>query len=48
MLGTDPDARQEELVAAMAIPDIDRAQAGLIDDMDRVADALYGRTAAQG
>ena len=36
-----------QLSTALRLPDIQRAQAGLISDLNTVADALYGREAAQ-
>jgi alkylation response protein AidB-like acyl-CoA dehydrogenase len=43
--GSDPEAAADAqgLVAAARITDICRAQAGLLTDMDQVADVLYGR-----
>jgi alkylation response protein AidB-like acyl-CoA dehydrogenase len=36
------------LTAALQIPEIQRSQAGLLADMDRAADSLYGRSAILG
>jgi acyl-CoA dehydrogenase len=41
------DAEPSELEASLGLPAIRRAQAGLLADMDLVADAVYGRTAQQ-
>jgi alkylation response protein AidB-like acyl-CoA dehydrogenase len=41
---TDPEADLSQLTAALRLPEVQRAQAGLLADMDRVADAAYGRT----
>jgi alkylation response protein AidB-like acyl-CoA dehydrogenase len=43
------DAAQDaaQLSAALRLPEIQRAQAGLISDLNAVADALYAREAAQ-
>lgn len=39
----DPEVDVNALVGAVRLVDVDRAQAGLLGDMDRIADALYGR-----
>jgi hypothetical protein len=36
----------DELASSLGVPAIQRAQAGQLADMDRVADALYGRPSA--
>jgi len=41
------DADMAAFEASLGLPAIHRAQAGLIPDMDFVADVLYGRTAKQ-
>jgi alkylation response protein AidB-like acyl-CoA dehydrogenase len=41
------DVAGKDLAAALRLPDIQGAQAGLIQDMNSVADALYGRGAVQ-
>ncbi|HEY5676398.1 MAG TPA: hypothetical protein VIR81_06430, partial [Myxococcales bacterium] len=41
------DSAGAELATALRLPEIARAQAGLIGDMNAVADALYGRKAIQ-
>jgi alkylation response protein AidB-like acyl-CoA dehydrogenase len=41
------DAQLDTLSQAMRLPQIQRAQSGLIADMDAVADAIYGRTTAR-
>jgi alkylation response protein AidB-like acyl-CoA dehydrogenase len=47
VLGGEPDAADAAAFAsALGLPAIHAAQLGLIADMDRVADALYGRVAA--
>jgi alkylation response protein AidB-like acyl-CoA dehydrogenase len=47
VLGAEGDGSGAEVFAALlGLPAIHRAQAGLLTDMDRAADALYGRTAA--
>ncbi len=38
----------EQLAAAIRLPEIQRAQSGLLADMDRAADVIYGRAAALG
>ncbi len=38
----------EGIAEALGVAEAQRAQRGLVDDMDRVADALYGRAARQG
>ncbi|HET7785790.1 MAG TPA: acyl-CoA dehydrogenase family protein [Myxococcales bacterium] len=41
------DSAGAELATVLRLPEIQRAQAGLIGDMNAVADALYGRRAAE-
>jgi alkylation response protein AidB-like acyl-CoA dehydrogenase len=41
------DNATPDLAAALRVPEIQRAQAGLISDLNVVADALYGREAVQ-
>jgi alkylation response protein AidB-like acyl-CoA dehydrogenase len=41
VIGADPEGDPETLAAATRLAEIDRAQAGLTDDMDSVRDALY-------
>ena len=41
------EAEQPSFEASLGLPSIRRAQAGLVADMDLVADALYGRTAKE-
>jgi alkylation response protein AidB-like acyl-CoA dehydrogenase len=41
------DAEMPSLEAALRLSEIHRAQAGLISDMDDIADALYNRKAKQ-
>jgi alkylation response protein AidB-like acyl-CoA dehydrogenase len=41
------DSAGAELATVLRLPEIQRAQAGLIGDMNTVADALYGRKAIQ-
>ncbi len=43
VLAADPAAAQADVAAALRLPEIDRLQQGLMEDMDRVADALYER-----
>ncbi|HYU57244.1 MAG TPA: acyl-CoA dehydrogenase family protein, partial [Actinomycetota bacterium] len=43
VLGADPEVDAEALAASVRLTEIDRAQGGLIDDMDVIADVLYGR-----
>ena len=43
VLGSDPEADIEALEAAVRTNDVDRAQQGLLTDMDLIADAIYGR-----
>jgi alkylation response protein AidB-like acyl-CoA dehydrogenase len=40
------DSGCDELAASLGLPAIQRAQAGQLADLDRVADALYGRSSA--
>jgi len=40
------DGGCDELAASLGIPAIQRAQAGLLADLDRVSDAVYGRKSA--
>lgn len=44
VLGAGGSEHAASLPAALGLDDVGRAQAGLLDDMDRVADALYQRT----
>jgi acyl-CoA dehydrogenase len=44
--GADDAVDPAALVATLGLPAIQRAQAGLLEDMDRAADALYGRVPA--
>jgi alkylation response protein AidB-like acyl-CoA dehydrogenase len=44
--GAVAEAERAALEARLDLPGIHRAQSGLLDDMDRAADALYGREAA--
>jgi alkylation response protein AidB-like acyl-CoA dehydrogenase len=46
--GSPGGAEASQLAAALGLSAIERAQAGLLADMDRAADALYGRAAALG
>jgi hypothetical protein len=46
--GGVPDAELAGFTRALEMPAIEAAQAGLIQDMDEVADALYGRESAAG
>jgi alkylation response protein AidB-like acyl-CoA dehydrogenase len=41
------NAEMDAFEAALGLPNIHRAQAGLIPDMDEIADALYSRTAKE-
>src|SRR3954467_9688662 len=41
VMGADPEGDSDALSAAVRMPNVDRAQAGLIEDMDAVRDALY-------
>ena len=41
VMGADPDGDSDALTAAVRMSDVDRAQVGLIEDMDAVRDALY-------
>ena len=43
IVGADDQADPSAVAAAIGLPQLLAAQAGLITDMDRVADALYGR-----
>jgi hypothetical protein len=43
--GTIAGAPLDALLADLDLPAIQRAQAGLVADMDRVRDALYGTPA---
>lgn len=44
VLGAGGPEHATTLPAALGLDDVERAQAGLLDDMDRVADALYEHT----
>ncbi len=45
VLSADPEVDAESLAASVRLTEIDRTQQGLIDDMDVIADVLYGRAA---
>jgi alkylation response protein AidB-like acyl-CoA dehydrogenase len=47
VLAADPEADPIDLARRLRTSDIDEAMKGLITDMDRVADALYGRAPGQ-
>ncbi len=46
--GGVPDAELTSFAAALGVPAIQRAQAGLVADMDHVADVIYGRATESG
>jgi hypothetical protein len=43
VVGAGEDADPRDVEERIGLPAVLAAQAGLIEDMDRVADALYGR-----